>query len=239
MPSNHEGDALSEWIGGLEIDFTSGDSPEHERVSFPTEHTHETIVKPLYGLRRIGEKRYLLEDPFDRAASPVKDTTWLNCKLLQVDDTILSLEELLRMMVNREGGHSNRDELTQISISGPVKIPLPDAGDTAYSQANTIRFSGLSYIQIITYLVGIYLVNMMNASLRYISPEIARNSASTDIWRTITSAPSEPLNLSLELNKNYAMGTVLHSTGDADHPFEIVGDYGANSTTVIQIPSWG
>ena len=87
------------------------------------------------GLRRIGEKQYLLEDPFDWTASPVKDATWLNRKVLQIDDTILSAEQLLRMMVNREGAHSDRDDMTQLSISAPVKISLPDAGDEAYSRA--------------------------------------------------------------------------------------------------------
>ena len=65
-----------------------------------------------------------------------------------IDDTILSAEQLLRMMVNREGAHSDRDDMTQLSISAPVKISLPDAGDEAYSRANTLRFSRLSYIQI-------------------------------------------------------------------------------------------
>ena len=100
------------------------------------------------GLRRIGEKQYLLEDPFDWTASPVKDATWLNRKVLQIDDTVLSAEQLLRMMVNREGAHSDRDDMTQLSISAPVKISLPDAGDEAYGRANTLRFSRLSYIQI-------------------------------------------------------------------------------------------
>ena len=106
----------------------------------------------------------MLEDPFDWTASLVKDATWLNRKILQIDDTILSAEQLLRMMVNREGAHSDRDDMTQLSISAPVKISLPDAGDEAYSRANTLRFSRLSYIQIFAYLVGIYLVNMMKAS---------------------------------------------------------------------------
>ena len=237
VPGDHEPDVLTEWIGGIEIVFTVGESPEERRASFPTEHTHETVVKPLYGLRRIGEKKYLFEDPFDWTATPVKDARWLNGKVVQIDDTVLSAGELLRMMANREGAHSDRDELTHLSLSAPVNISLPDAGDEAYRKANTIKFSRLSYIQIFTYLVGIYLVNMMKASLRHIPAEIARNGASPDTWRTIISAPSEPLRQPLDLEKDYGMGAIFDSTDNPDHPFELVGDYGATSTATVQIPS--
>ena len=236
MPGGHEPDVLTEWIGGMEIGFTAGDSPEARRASFPTEHTHETVVKPLYGLKRIGEKKYLFEDPFDWIATPMKDARWLNSKVMQVDNTVLSAEELLRMMANREGAHSDRDELTRFNLSGPVKVSLPDAGDEAYRRANTIKFSQLSYIQIFTYLVGIYLVNMMKASLRYIPAEIAKYGASPDTWHSIISAPSEPLRHQLDLENDYGMGAVFHITGDPDHPIELIGDYEATSTTTIQIP---
>ena len=237
MPGDHEPDVLTEWIGEMAIFFTMGESPEERRASFPTEHTHETVVKPLYGLRRIGEKKYLFEDPFDWTATPVKDARWLNSKVMQIDDTVLSAEELLRMMANREGAHSDRDELTRFNLSGPVKVSLPDAGDEAYRRANTVKFSQLSYIQIFTYLVGIYLVNMMKASLRYIPAEIAKYGASRDTWHSIISAPSEPLRHPLDLEKDYGMGAVIQSTDDPDHPFELIGDYEATSTTTVQIPN--
>ena len=237
MPGDHEPDVLTEWIGEMAIFFTMGESPEERRASFPTEHTHETVVKPLYGLRRIGEKKYLFEDPFDWTATPVKYAQWLNSKVVQIDDTVLSAGELLRMMANREGAHSDRDELTHLGLSGPMNISLPDAGDDAYRKANAIKFSQLSYIQVFTYLVGIYLVNMMKASLRYIPAEIAKYGASRDTWHSIISAPSEPLRHPLDLEKDYGMGAVLQSTNDPDHPFELIGDYEANSTTTVQIPT--
>ena len=237
-PRDDEPDVLSEWMGGLEFGFTVGDSTEERRASFPTDHTHETVVKPLHGLKKIREKQYLLMDPFDWSSTPVKDSRWLNSKVLQVDDTVLSVEDLLRMMVNREGAHSDRDELTLLNLSGPVKISLADAGDEAYRRANTINLSRLSYVQIFTYLVGIYLVNMMKASLRYIPAEVARNGAAPDTWRTIISAPAEPLRQPLELGKDFGMQAVFQSTDDPDHSFVLVGDYEANSTTTIQIPGW-
>ena len=236
MPRGHEPDVLTERIGEMAIFFTMGESPEERRASFPTEHTHETVVKPLYGLRRIGEKKYLFEDPFDWTTPPVKYAQWLNSKVVQIDDTVLSAEELLRMMANREGAHSDRDELTHLGLSGPVNISLPDAGDEAYRKANAIKLSRLSYIQIFTYLVGIYLVNMMKASLKHIPAEIARNGVSPATKRSIISAPSEPLRHILDLEKDYSMGAVFDTTEDPDHPFKLVGDYEATSRTLIQIP---
>ena len=236
MPVGHESDVLTERIGRMEIGFTVGDSPEERRASFPTEHTHKTVVKPLYGLRRIGEKKYLFEDPFDWTATPVKEARWLNSKVVQIHDTVLSAEELLRMMANREGAHSDRNELTRLGLTSPVNISLPDAGDEAYRKANTIKLSRLSYVQIFTYLVGIYLVNMMKASLRHIPAEIARNGVSPATERSIISAPSEPLRHILDLEKDYGMGAIFDSTGDPDHPFELVGDYETATRTLIQIP---
>ena len=236
MPVGHESDVLTEWIGEMAIIFTIGESPEERRASFPTEHTHETVVKPLYGLRRIGEKKYLFEDPFDWTATPVKDARWLNSKVVQIHDTVLSAEDLLRMMANREGAHSDRNELTRLGLTSPVNISLPDAGDEAYRKANTIKLSRLSYVQIFTYLVGIYLVNMMKASLRHIPAEIARNGVSPATERSIISAPFEPLRHILDLEKDYGMGAIFDSTGDPDHPFELVGDYETATRTLIQIP---
>ena len=236
IPKNHEPNVISEWMGNIEIGFTVGSSAEERRISFPTEHSHETVVRPLHGLRRIGEKQFQLEDPFDWSAELVKDSLWLNSKVLQIDDLTLTTEQLLRMMVNREGAHSERNGMLGLQFSAPVRISLPDAGDEAYSRANTIKFSQLSYIQIFTYLVGIYLVNMMRASLKHIPPEVARYSASIDTWDTIIGAPAEPTRQSLHLEKDYMMGAVFHNTGGRDHPIELVGDYEATGTTMIQIP---
>ena len=73
-------------------------------------------------------------------------------------------------------------------------------------------------------------------SLRHIPEGIARNGVSPAMERSIISAPSEPLRHILDLEKDYGMGAIFDSTGDPDHPFELVGDYEATSRTLIQIP---
>ena len=103
-------------------------------------------------MRKIAEKKYQLEDPFDWSAGPVKDTRWLNSRVIQIDDTILTAEQLLRIMANREGAHTEDSGMMGLNISAPVKISLPNADDETHSRANTVRFSGLTYVQIFTYL---------------------------------------------------------------------------------------
>ena len=61
----------------------------------------------------------------------MQDARWLKSKVVQIHDTVLSAEELLRMMANREGAHSDRHELTHLGLTSPVNISLPDAGDEA------------------------------------------------------------------------------------------------------------
>lgn len=236
IPIDHEPDVLTEWGGDIALSFTDGSSADVKRVSYPTEHSHETVVRPLYGLQRTGGKQYQLEDPFDWSAEPIKESQWLNGRVLRIDDMTLTAAQLLRMMANREGSHSEGDEMLGINFSGPVRITLPDAGDEEYRRANTITFGQLTYIQIFTYLVGIYLVNMMKASLKHIPAEVVRDSAATSIWDTIICAPSEPIRALLHLDKAFAIGVVFQGTGDPDRPVELVGDYENTSTTLIQIP---
>ena len=237
VPTDQEPVVLNEGIGDIRITYTVGNSTEEQETSYPTKYSHQTVVKPLYGLRRIGDKEFQLEDPFDWYSNPIRDATWLNSRVIQVDDTTLSIEQLLRIMVNREGAHTERNEMLELSFRAPMQLSLSKAEDETHRKANTIKFGGISYVQLFTYLVGIYLVNMLRASLKYIPNELLSNGTSRDTWETIFRAPTEPTNLPLLLDKNYAMGAVFHSTNDPENPFELVGDYETPSISVIQIPS--
>ena len=231
-------DVLTEWVGNMSIVFQTEGSSGEESVTLPTEHTHETMVRPLYGLRKIREKEYQLAELFDWSSQMLRLGQWLNSKVFQVDDTILTAGQLLRMMVNREGAHSDPNELLTFNLSGPVKLTIGDPTEEGYRRANCIKFNGMTYPQIFTYLVGLYLVSMMKASLRHIPQEIGRVSASTEIWRTIMDGPPQPLRQPMHLDKDYAMGAVIHNTGRRGESFVLVGDYEQPSSTLVQIPDW-
>ena len=103
IPKDHEPDVLGEWMEDIELEFTLSDSPGERRIPFSTGHNHETIAKPLHGPGRTGEKPFQPENSFDRPAELIRGSRWLNCKVLQIDDLTLTTEQLLHMMVNREG----------------------------------------------------------------------------------------------------------------------------------------
>lgn len=234
-PHYRDQEVLTEWMGNMSIFFKVEGSPEEESVTLPTEHTHEIMVRPLYGLRKMREKEYQLAELFDWSSQMQRAGQWLNSKVFQVDDMILSAGQLLFMMVNHEGAHSDPNELVTFNPSGPVKLGIGDPNGERYRRANCIKFNGMTYPQIFAYLVGIYLVSMMKASLRNIPSEIARTSASTEIWRTIMDGPSQPFRQPMHLNKDYAMGAVIDNTAEG---FELVGDYKQPSKTLVQIPGW-
>lgn len=229
---------LTNWIGDLGITFNNGDSSQAKKVTLPTAHTHETLVNPLYGVMRLDEKQYRLGELVDWSSETVKAKNWLNRKVLQVNGISMTAEELLRMMSNREGAHSDPNEMLSIKPASPVEINLPDPKDETYSRANCLKFSGLTYIQIFTYLVGLYLVNMMKASLRNIPSEVAKQSAPPEIWQLIINAPHKPFRGSLELSRDYAMGAMFECSGEEEEPFRLVGDYKTPSRTIIAIPGW-
>ena len=238
VPKHREADVLRDWMGDMSITFSYDGLPGEREVTLPTEHTHETVVKPLFGLKRIGDNQFQLEQLCDWSASPVKYSQWLNRRVLQIDDTNLSAEQLLRMMVTREGAHSERNEMLKSTMSGPVNVTAGDAADEAYRKANSIRFGQLTYLQVFTYLVGVYLVQMMKASLKHLPQDLAISSTSRDIWQMIIDAPWGPMKQPLHLDKPYTMGAVMRNIGRPGRPFELIGDYKRISTSVVKIPGW-
>ena len=106
-------DKLTQWIGNQSITMGTAGSPDTDEFTFTTEHTTETLVNPLYGLRRTGELLYRLEELVDWSIAPIRYGQWINTKVLQVDATIITAEDLLNMMVNREGAHTELNDMAR------------------------------------------------------------------------------------------------------------------------------
>ena len=229
---------MTQWWGGQSITVGTEGSPETEEFPYSTEHTTETVVNPLYGLRRTGDREYTLNELVDWSVPPIRYGPWLNTKSLQIDSTILTAEELLNMMVNREGAHSELNEWARINAGGPIDIKGGDARDEKYRKVNVINFSGISYIQIFTFLVGHYLATMVKNTLRHIPEDLTKGNTGPDVWQTIMETPTQLATMKLSLERPYAMGAVYRVTGDAENPFELIGDYTKPSKTLVQIPGW-
>ena len=156
--------------------------------------------------------------------------------MLRVDDVDISAETMLRMMANKEGTHSELDEMATSNPAMPVSITMGDPEDAPYRRANVINFSGISYPQIFTFLVGFYLARMMRASLKHIPPDLTKFGYSDEIWRDILNAPTEVPRLRLVGDRPYMMGVLLQNRPSADGDFTLIGDYLTPSRTVVRIP---
>ena len=82
------------------------DGEDEERELTTPRHLHATVVGPLYGLERLNARQYRLGTLFDLSRPPVKRSYWLNTKVFQVGKTMLSAEQVLREMANKEGVHN-------------------------------------------------------------------------------------------------------------------------------------
>ena len=146
------------------------------------------------------------------------------------------METLLRSMVNKEGTHVMLNEMATSNPATPVNLRTGDPDDEPYRRANVVNFSGISYVQLFTFLVGSYLVRMMKATLEQIPQQLAgfgiSKEVSLDILQTTTLV--EPL--VLEADGPCEMSFVLEQTGDTEQPFVMVGDYQTPSRTVVQVP---
>ena len=198
-------DKLTQWVGNQTITVGTEGSLRTDEFTFTTEHTAETLVNPLYGLRRTGELLYRLEELVDWSIAPIRYGQWINTKILQVDATIITAEDLLNVMVNREGAHTELDVMARVNAAGPIDITIGDRAAEKYRKANVINFSGISYIQIFTFLVGHYLAKMMKSTLSQIPEGLTGPKVTSDVWRIIMDTPEHLAQFKLRLDRQYTM----------------------------------
>ena len=80
------------------------------------EGEHRITIDALYGVRYEGEGIFAMESPFDVMAEPIKFKSWVNGKVIQVDEIVFRARDLLRLIANKEGAHIERGQ----------KVMLPD-----------------------------------------------------------------------------------------------------------------
>ena len=225
---------LIEKNGGMSVGFNVGESKAERTFAAPA-YEHRTVVNPLYGLRRTGKERYQLDDPFDLSGQPIKYGRWMNLKVLQVGDALLSAERILQLLANYEGAHVESNEQTRLHASSPVDMKLPNQRDELYRKATWVTFGGVSYLHIFTFLVGIYLVNMMKETLKRLSDDAVKRLNITNLLDLILQSPSRIKAPELLLKKDFSMATVLDNTSGS---FKLIGDHKKPGITTIQIPGW-
>ena len=224
---------LVEKIDGMSIDFTIG-STDLSRTFRAPGYAHRTVVKPLYGLRRVGVQRYRFDDLFDVSRQPLKFGRWMNTEVLQVGDDKLKAQQVLNLIAVKEGAHVELNEMTKFSMSAPVDLKLADRNDELYRKCNLITFGRISYIHVFTLLVGIYLLNMTKASLQRTSN--GRQNQLSPGYDMIMRSPLKLPDLDIALEKSFGIGLVFRNSGDPHNPFEIQGAFNKVGTTTVKIP---
>ena len=227
---------LTQAIGNITIEYTEGEGTVPQKETIPSQHEHETLVGPLYGLRRSKELTYKFEELFDWSATPLPLRKWLNIKVLQIDDVTITAERMLRMMANKEGAHSQLDEMATSNPALPVPIHMGVPDDESYRKANVINFSGISFVQIFTFLVGFYLAKRMRATLQHIPDGLTPLIYSRDAWDDILKTPPQLATPELKVDRPFNMGAIIENVGDAGQTFKMIGDYQTPSRTVVKIP---
>ena len=233
-----EPDVLIERIEGMSIGFTVGDSDVERTQDFPP-YEHRTVVKPLYGLIRTGKEQYQLDDMFDSSRKPLKYGRWSKLEVLQVGDTVLTTERLLRLEADKEGAHVELNPMTRLNMSSPVNVSIPGDNFELYRKGIWVKFGGISYVQIFTLLLGVYLVKMMQATLLCIPEKLKNHRQIAYYSNEILKSPSHMLSPPLRLEKEFNIGQVFHSTGNPGEPLMLAGQVQKKvGNTTIQIPGW-
>ena len=222
-------DVFVESHGGMTLHYESKGISESE--TSPS-YEHRTVLKSLYGLEKVDEKQYKLSQLLNTSFSPIKYKHWLKSDILQVGKTKLNAGEIINLLRNKEGAHLESNDLP-LSLSLPIDITHPDIKMNKYLVGNIMSFGGLSYLQIFTILLGIYLTQMIKATLQYLPDEITK--CVVDASSVILEAPDFDVpQLIIDVTKQqWSIGSVFDNTVNGLVP---VGDYSKPGKTVIQIP---
>ena len=126
----------------------------------------ETVVVPrsenvievgrLYGIDFGEEGWCTLHSPFDLVASPIPLNDWLASKVVQVNSVGYSVRDVLGIVADYEGAHTN--ELLAFVGVGVNPEDFDKGRSMKYRIINCIRFDCLSYPHILTMYAGLYII---------------------------------------------------------------------------------
>ena len=133
--------------------FEDGTETEFE---FP-KAIHEVTMRSLPGIEYREEGACVVRPPFDEAEEGVKLSRWLKQEVIQIDSIVYTAENLIRLVANFEGAHTN--ELIPFVVSGLNLDQVGKGNEMRYQIMNTVRFGGLSYAQYFVLYTGIQIMH--------------------------------------------------------------------------------
>ena len=186
-------------------------------------HTHTTVVHPLAGVEHVAGREFRITSPIDMTVTPVRLKRWLNAKVLQVDEVVLSAEDILRLLVNREGAHQDEHF--------PMVSPMPiDIDDTQkFAMASAVTFGGLSYPHLFSLFSGLHLINQIKRILDQL-PFPSDHPSIVAMRETIEKGPTTLIATSAPIENASQPLVVL----GRDRTLQ--GDYSNGFTTTMRMP---
>lgn len=194
-----------------------------KRISRPA-LSHTITVFPVYCVHHAYGSMFELHNPFDYDSDPIKFSRWMNTKIVEVDSLQFKAEQLLRIMSDKEGAHSERNSAAIV----PGGVSVETDNDYAHGLFNGIKFGSLTYLQIFSLFTGLYIASRVtrmlaqssfprdNESLDYICNSIAKSPRQIPTGSSEVSFDFElmiALGRDLEPRGNYANSTESYIRG--------------------------
>ena len=137
-----------EWVLGYE-------NGKRERVVVPkAEHAIE--VGRLYGIDFAEEGWCAVHSPFDSSVPRTTLDEWLSSKAVQVNSVGYSVGDVLRIVADYEGAHSN--EMVAWVAVGVNPEDFDRGRNMKYRIINCVHFGCLSYPHILAMYSGLYII---------------------------------------------------------------------------------
>lgn len=186
-------------------------------------HDHTTVVYPLPGVEHVAGREFRVMSPIDTTSPPVRLKRWLNTRVLQVDEVVLTAEEVLRLLANREGAHHDENLL----MVSPVPIDIDSA--QKFALASAVTFGGLAYPHLFSLFVGLYLISQVKCILDQL-PFPPDHPSIAAMRETIKNGPTTLASASATIENASQPLVVL------GHDRTLQGDYSRGLTTTMRMP---
>ena len=108
----------------------------------------------------------------------------MNTKVVEVDGHNFKAEQLLRIMSDKEGAHTENNP----ALIVPAGLSVDADKNHSHRLFNGIRFGSLTYLQIFSLFTGLYMVNRMRMMLDHL-PFPKDNESVNYICQAISSSP--------------------------------------------------
>lgn len=142
-----------------ELGYEDGRS---ETVVVP-ESEHKIELGRLYGVHFQGAGACKIHTPFDQNEAPIPMEDWLASQVVQINSVSYSIREVLALVANFEGAHTN--DLTPWLPLGVNPEDIDKKGRKKARLMNSVLFGSMSYAQLLVLYTGAYITESMRSLL--------------------------------------------------------------------------